>query len=125
MNKIEEKSKEYIHGYGDGYAPEGIDVGPDPNVEERGFTLEDGERIFIDGANWALNNQWNKIERDKYGFATDKCLDEIFKNENILFHLKDNIIELANAEYEDWRGDIERKTRYDYWMAIKMPNNGS
>jgi len=38
-------------------------------------------------------------------------------------HLKDNTIEIANGEYEDWRGDIERKTRYDYWMTIDMPNN--
>lgn len=81
------------------------------------------EQSFKNGAKWALNNQWNKIERDRDGFATDRCLDDIFKNENILFHLKDNTIEIANGEYEDWRGDIERKTRYDYWMTIDMPNN--
>jgi len=58
MNKIEEKAKEYIAGYGEGYAPKGINVSGDPFEEERGFTLEDGKRIFMDGAKWALENQW-------------------------------------------------------------------
>ena len=39
MKTIEERAEEYISGYGDGYAPEGIDISQDPWVEERGFTM--------------------------------------------------------------------------------------
>ena len=119
MKTIEEKAEEYISGYGDGYAPKGIDISQDPHSEERGFTLQDGKQIFIDGAKWALKNRWLEIERDKDGFATDKCLDEIFENNIILFH--DNIddsIQIVDGDFDDWRGDIERRPRYDYWMPV-------
>lgn len=64
METIEEKAEEYISGYGDGYAPEGINVSQDPCEEERGFTLEDVKRIFIDGAKWALDSQWIDVSEE-------------------------------------------------------------
>jgi len=122
MKTIEEKAEEYISGDGDGYAPEGIDISQDPWVEERGFTLEEGKQIFIDGAKWALNNQWYKIERDKDGFATEECLDRIFEDSIILFHdNRDDEIEVYDG-FDDWRRDIKRHAYYDYWMPIPEIN---
>lgn len=123
MKTIEEKAEEYISGYGDGYAPEGINVSRDPWEEERGFTLEEGKQIFIDGAKWAFNNQWYKIERDKDGFATEECLDRIFEDSIILFHdNRDGSIQIADGDFDYWRGDIERHTYYDYWMPMPEIN---
>src|SRR5574344_1000032 len=64
MKTIEEKAEEYISGDGDGYAPEGINVRQDPWGEERGFTLADGKRMFIDGAKWALDSQWIDVSEE-------------------------------------------------------------
>lgn len=78
---------------------------------------------FEKGAKWALDHQWHKIERDKDGFATEECLDRIFEDSIILFH--DNIdgsIQIADGDFDYWRGDIERHTYYDYWMPIPKIN---
>lgn len=123
MKTIEDKAEEYISGYGDGYAPEGIDISQDPWVEERGFTLEEGKQIFIDGAKWALKNRWLKIERDEDDIASEECLYNIFENHIILFHdSRDNRILIADDNLDDWYKDIEMNPYYDYWMPIPEIN---
>ena len=64
---------------------------------------------------------WMDIERDKYGFATDKCLDNIFNNLPVYVKQSDGTMEYIGIEddLEDWRGDIERKTRYAYYLYTK------
>ena len=83
------------------------------------FSGEDVSEAFVEGAKWALDHQWYKIERDKDGFATEECLDRIFEDSIILFHdNRDGSIQIADGDFDYWRGDIERHTCYDYWMPI-------
>lgn len=77
------------------------------------------EETFIDGGRWALEHQWHEIERDKDGFTTEQCLNEMFSENIILLHDKiEDAIQIIDGDYSDWRGDIERLCKFDYWMPI-------
>lgn len=65
--------------------------------------------------------QWIEIKRDKDGFATEECLDEMFKHE--LFVVRDKCDELGYEGYclctnPDWRGEIDRDTSYTHYLPI-------
>lgn len=78
------------------------DLGLNINYEEDNYDagVADG---FEKGAKWALKNRWLQIERNKDGFATDKCLDEIFENNIIFFHDNiDDLIQIVEGDFDDW-----------------------
>lgn len=63
---------------------------------------------------------WAEIIRDKDGFATEECLDEMFANKPFLiFDKRDNDIEAVSQD--DWRGDVEKHPYYTHWKPIPKP----
>lgn len=66
--------------------------------------------------------EWIEIKRDKDGFATEECLNEMFKNELIVVARSErnrvyyDVIKLENQEY--WRGEIEINTIYTHYLPI-------
>lgn len=66
---------------------------------------------------------YNRIERDNDGFATDECLDTIGEHLPVLIyeHLTDYpIINYVDEDnWMDWRGDIERSVNYMYWTETE------
>ena len=69
-------------------------------------------------------NGWREIERDKNGFATKRCLDEMFNSLPILIYADSeydhySVVEYCNAS--DYRGDIELHTQYIKWKPIINP----
>jgi hypothetical protein len=64
--------------------------------------------------------KWRKIDRDKDGFATEECLDEMFASIPIVIRDCDNEYYVI-GETDDlvgWRGDIEIHPFYTHWMKI-------
>lgn len=63
---------------------------------------------------------WAEIHRDKDGFATEECLDEMFANMPFLIYdADDNDIE--SVCQDDWRGDIDKHPYYTHWKPIPLP----
>lgn len=67
-------------------------------------------------------NDWIEIKRDKDGFATEKCLNEMFENTLIVVARNQrnrvyyDVIKRENQEY--WRGEIEIDKIYTHYMII-------
>lgn len=69
--------------------------------------------------------QFEKIERDKYGFATDKILDTICK-----YHYDSYDLLLARDDYEKyelllhshdiyyWCGELQRNAHYTHYSVL-------
>ena len=70
--------------------------------------------------NMIVDNEWIKIERDKDGFATNECLDFMFSNLPFVVARKDpdGFILYDVVNDLDYRGDIERHTRYTHYLLI-------
>lgn len=70
--------------------------------------------------NMIVDNEWIKIERDKDGFATKKCLDFMFSNLPFVVAGKDSdgFILYDVVDDLDYRGDIERHTSYTHYLLI-------
>lgn len=63
---------------------------------------------------------WAEIERDKDGFATEECLEEMFANMPfVIYDSQDDDVEAVCQE--DWRGDIEKHKYYTHWKPIITP----
>ena len=60
----------------------------------------------IAGAKWALSNQWQKIERDKDGFAINTSLGEVL------------IMDDSGEVYINDDDDYIHNTHCVYWMTI-------
>ena len=110
MKTIEEKAEEYISGYGDGHAPKGVDISQNPYSEERGFTLQDGKQIFIDGAKWALDNQWISV-KDKLPSNLQRCF----------IRFGDGTVIHSCYVGGYFMGDDDHDTKY--WMPIPKLSN--
>ena len=76
-------------------------------------------------------NDWQPIERDKSGFATEECLNTIFKNLPIeVYDYMDlgdegefediHYIDSDNAPY--WRSYIKLKLKYTHWRKFNAPS---
>lgn len=63
---------------------------------------------------------WAEIKRDKDGFATDACLDEMFDNMPFLIY-DDRYNDIDAVCDADWRGDIEKHSKYTHWKPIITP----
>lgn len=63
---------------------------------------------------------WAEIKRDKDGFATDECLDEMFANMPFLIYDSDDC-DIEAVCQDDWRGDIEKHSYYTHWKPIPLP----
>lgn len=67
-------------------------------------------------------NDWIEIKRNKDGFVTEECLNEMFKNALIVVARSQrnrvyyDVIKRENQEY--WRGEIEINTIYTHYMLI-------
>lgn len=67
-------------------------------------------------------NDWIEIKRDKSGFATEKCLNEMFENALIIVARSErnrvyyDVIKWEDQE--DWRGEIDRNSRYISYLPI-------
>ena len=65
---------------------------------------------------------WKEIKRDKDGFATEECLNEMFENALIAVARSEHnrvyyeVIKLEDQE--DWRGEIDRDIRYTHYLPI-------
>lgn len=98
--------------------------------------MHNGEEVFCDetlsdflyardgweevGDEMDFVTKWRKIERDKDGFATEECLDEMFTNIPIVIRDRDKehyVIEEA-ADKEGWRGDLESHPFYTHWLKL-------
>lgn len=67
---------------------------------------------------------WAEIKRDKDGFATEDCLDEMFANMPfVIYDCRDNDIEAVCQD--DWRGDIDKHAYYTYWKPVPLPTTKS
>lgn len=66
--------------------------------------------------------EWIEIKRDKDGFATKECLNEMFENELIVVARRGHcrvLYEVIKKEnHEDWRGEIDRDIRYTHYLPI-------
>ena len=66
--------------------------------------------------------QWIEIKRDKDGFATEECLNEMFDNALVIvarsecYRVYYEVIEWEDQE--DWRGEIDRDIRYTHYLPI-------
>lgn len=91
-----------------------------PTIEK--FATENADvsvADFADGMGF-----WAKIERDKDGFATENCLDEMFANiPFLIYDSRDNDIEAVRQD--DWRGDIDKHAYYTYWKPVPLPTTKS
>ena len=91
-----------------------------PTIEK--FATENADvsvADFADGMGF-----WAKIERDKHGFATENCLDEMFANiPFLIYDSRDNDIEAVRQD--DWRGDIDKHAYYTYWKPVPLPTTKS
>jgi hypothetical protein len=74
--------------------------------EEQSINLSANAMSFYDGVKWALSNQWQKIERDKDGFAIDENLGEVIIRED------DGTIYINDDD------DYIHNTHCVYWMPI-------
>ena len=57
---------------------------------------------FMSGAKWALQNQWQKIERDKDGFAIDTTLADVLIMEDsgeVYINDDDDYVHNAHCRY--------------------------
>jgi hypothetical protein len=64
---------------------------------------------------------WIEIKRDKNGFATEECLNEMFKHE--MFVVRDKGDKLLSGGYylcknPAWRREIELHTEYTHYLPI-------
>ena len=83
---------------------------------------------FADGVEWCEKHpNWREVKRDNVGFATDESLDEMFASIPIIVVWRDKWgvvgTDLIDKEKDlcDWRGDIERKPMYKYWLKANIP----
>lgn len=72
-----------------------------------------------------LDDKVRKVFRDKNGFATEECLDEIGSSlPVILMYESDYTIEAYNVcdeeDYEYYRGEIERNVSYINWLRVNV-----
>lgn len=59
--------------------------------------------------------EWNKIERDSIGNASESCLDEMFSNLPIEIYTEEDTIILVDSE--DLRVDVKMSIDYTYWRS--------
>lgn len=91
-----------------------------PIIEK--FATENADVSMIDFADGM--GFWAKIGRDKDGFATEDCLDEMFANMPFLIYdSRDNGIEAVCQD--DWRRDIDKHAYYTHWKPIPLPKTTS
>lgn len=112
MKTIEEAAKEY--------ATSKIKC---KNSPLNGVKVIDNSKVqpFIDGAKWALDNQWHKIDRNKYGYITPKCLKKMYDNDTIvIYNTKYKSKNIIDNDFLKWRCSNIMFTDYDYWMPIKF-----
>lgn len=67
------------------------------------------------------------VIRDKNGFATEECLDEIGNSLPVLLISMKNgafVIDGINDEedYADYRGEIDRNVSYTNWISVNEIN---
>lgn len=100
-------------------------------IPENGRCLESScfASGFEKGAKWAdehPQSPWHKIERDKDGFVTDKCFDEIAKNFPVtivekITNMLSGISSLFYYTIEDidiCKSEIHNDTNFIAWMPI-------
>ena len=105
-NDLKEQPSELIRQFANQYA-QSI-----PQDEHNRIYSEDD---FIAGMGF-----WAEIRRDKDGFATEDCLNEMFANMPFLIYDRsDNDIEAVCCD--DWRGDIDKHSYYTHWKPIPLP----
>lgn len=72
--------------------------------------------------------EWINIDRDKYGFATEECLDMMFTSLPFVVaeqHPGCAVLYTAVCELNDlygWRGEIERNTDFTHFLQIQKLN---
>lgn len=70
-------------------------------------------------------NEWIEIKRDKQGFATEECLNEMFDNaliivtRNEFYRVYYDVIKRENKK--DWKNKIIKDLRYTHYLPV--PNN--
>lgn len=62
--------------------------------------------------------EWIEIKRDKDGFATKECLNEMFKHEMFVVRDEFGYDDYFLCQNPDWRGEIERDTSYTHYLPI-------
>jgi hypothetical protein len=65
--------------------------------------------------------EWIEIKRDKNGFATEECLNEMFKHE--MFVVRDKYDKLGYEGYclcqnPHWREEIKKYKIYTHYLPI-------
>jgi hypothetical protein len=115
MKTIEEAAEEYI------------------NILPIKAAIEDGDIedltshikvAYKNGAEWALENQWHKIDINKYGYITPKCLKKMYNNDTIvIYNTKYKSKNIIDSDFLKWRCSNTMFTDYDYWMPIKFKCN--
>ena len=92
MEKIEEAAEKYMNSDELHYFQSPCDL--------------DVRDSYIAGAKWALSNQWQKIERDKDGFAIDTTFADVL------------IMDDSGEVYINDDDDYIHNTHCVYWMPI-------
>lgn len=68
--------------------------------------------------------KWIEIKRDKDGFATEECLNEMFKNDSIVVtdceYDRCYLRYIVGHENGEWQNKIRKNEKYTHYLPIPL-----